>query len=384
MFRYKNAKYKSNYLKVRFTAGTDYKAAADNHGKTEPICLHKAECEFVLSLFPGEHTATARYEAGYIGDDTLIGETVVHYAYHNGKIEVCDYDFTPAGNYEIKTHDIPPSFRLLRRRKSTDALHIQTPYKDACKNDTSLYHTTHNLLIEEQPLLEVSSSQNADLQQTEAMEWMDNAAREIRTRLRTTYAEIQNSLYDTGIFLSIHMEDHCVKNPENCIVQGTALQQFHNWSGYFFNLDQSSYDAPEEHRSKSWIKYYDDKVKLFCRAGNVPLSHPLPADHKYCAAANTGFTCNSSYYGGHIMVGAMGIPLTENYYVFINNQKLRIQVPKNLYMRHFPVYNQFFPYYMLPICNMHNNTNYCHITMYAHHNEDLLQLICFRADLLYK
>lgn len=255
MFRYKNAKYKSNYLKVRFTAGTEYNAAADNQGKTEPICLHKAECEFVFSLFPGKHTATARYEAGYIGEDTLIGETIVHYAYHNGMIKVCDYDFTPADNYEIKTHDIPPSFRLLRRCKSTDELHTQTLDKEACKNDTSLYHTTHNLLIEEQPLLDVSSSQNANLQQTAAMEWMGDAARGIRAQLRTTYAEIQNSLYDTNIFLSIHLEDHLSNHPANNIVQGTYSIIYPKWSGYFFNLDGSSDDDPEEHSGKSWIKY---------------------------------------------------------------------------------------------------------------------------------
>lgn len=58
-------------------------------------------------------------------------------------------------------------------------------------------------------------------------------------------------------------------------------------------------------------------------------------------------------------------------------------MPVNPYIPFNHVYNQYVPYYMLPICNNHNNTSRCNITMFAHHKEDLMELKGFRANLIY-
>lgn len=370
MFRYKNAKHKSNYLKVRITAGTDFESSDDNH-TVETVCLRRQECELVFSLFPGDHTVSARFVAGTIGEDTLVGETVVHYTYRNRTILVCDYDFVPCGYYRKTAGDTQPAFRLYRKRKLT------------------------NGYDEEQPLFEISSGQDIELKNGTDSAWMTDAQKGIRRQLRTTYTELQDALYDTDIALTIHMKDELETDANGRVVGGTWQGVQTNFQDYFYNVDGSSSDKPEESSYPGgWLAYYDDKVWEYCRNHHRQPVHNV-ANHQYCAAPGQYYICTvatayfpNPYVGGHVLINLLTNTQIFNRRNAISgtqaalttglaraNHQITLNPPGSR-----PRYDQNFTYYMLPICNCHNNYHHYNVVMYASHLEDLLILQGFRAD----
>lgn len=364
MFHYKNAKHKSNYLKVRITAGTDFESGADNH-TGETVCLRRQECELVFSLFPGDHTVSARFVAGNIGEDTLIGETAVHYTYRNQTIQVCDYDFVPCGYYRKTAGDIQPAFRLYRKSGNADGYG------------------------EEQPLFEISSGQDIELKNGTGSAWMTDAQKGIRRQLRTIYTELQDALYHTDIALTIHMDDELETDANGTVVGGTQHGVQTNFNSYFYNVDGSSEDNPEESSSYpgGWLAYYDNTVQAHYRNLPFPPAHNV-AGHQYCAAPGQYLACTlptsrRPYVGGHVLINLH----TQNRMVNRGTHVLLItgldraahQIPLNPPGSR-PRYDQNFTYYMLPICSHHNNWNYYDVVMYASHLEDLLVLRGFRAD----
>ncbi len=360
MFRYKNAKYKSNYLKVQITAGTDYEAESNSNGITEPVCLHKTECTLVFPLFPGEHTISARCEAGNIGNEPLVGETVVHYKYQDGNINVCDYDFIQKDCCEKNQYDTPPVFRLLRKQNHAGRFG------------------------EEQPLLEVSSRKDVQIIQNST--WMHEAAAGIRAQLRTIHSEIKNALFDTGIYLTVHMEDVIEEDITGNAFTGTYLGITHNWQNYFYNICDSTHDLPENrHFAGGWIAYYHAKVIAYCNANGLTPSHNV-ANHRYCAAYLAAFGCTPSssstaFVGGHILTQLRNYAHMTNTIASVAYTPLTKdghEMPRNRYVRGGQKYVQNEEYYMLPICKKHNNTY--NVIMYPNHAEDLLHLIGFKPN----
>lgn len=364
MFRYKNAKHKSNYLKVRITAGTDFESGDDNH-TGEVVCLRRQECELVFSLFPGDHTVSARFVAGTIGEDTLVGETAVHYTYRNHTIQVCDYDFVPCGYYRKTAGDTQPAFRLYRKREHA------------------------NGYSEEQLLFEISSGLDIDLKNGTGSAWMTDAGKGIRKQLRTIYTELQDALYDTNIALTIHMEDELKTDDNGRVVGGTWIGVQTDFSDYFYNVDESTDDEPEESSSYPgrWLGYYNDKVLQYCLDHHRQPVHNVTG-HRYCAAPNQYLTCTPStsrraYVGGHVLINldSRNIQVRRRTHTLLVTGLDRTvhQIPLNPSGPK-PRYDQDFTYYMLPICSHHNNYNYYDVVMYANHLEDLLILQGFRAD----
>ena len=370
MFRYKNAKHKSNYLKVRITAGTDFESGANNH-TGETVCLRRQECELVFSLFPGDHTVSARFVAGNIGEDTLIGETAVHYTYRNQTIQVCDYDFVPCGYYRKTAGDIQPAFRLYRIREHA------------------------NGYGEEQPLFEISSGQNIELKNGTGSAWVADAGKGIRRQLRTIYTELQDALYDTDIALTIHMKDELETDANGRVVGGTWQGVQTNFNSYFYNVDGSSRDKPEESSYPGgWLAYYHDKVLVYCNQNQRQPVHNV-AGHQYCAAPGQYYACTTAtpyfpnpYVGGHVLINLLTNNQIFNRWLIIFCTQAALTTGLNRaghQIAHAPrgsatVYNQNFTYYMLPICNCHNNWRHYDVIMYASHLEDLLILRGFRAD----
>lgn len=346
MFRYKNAKYKSNYIHINITAGAD--EIPINEETDESVCLQQGECTLTFSLLPGNYTASARYEAGTMGEDTLIGETTVFYKYERGKIYVCDYDYVSKGYYEKQHYDTPPVFRLYRKRKNQE------------------------MQAAEQPLLEVSSTQEPGTQKEAAFynkneRWKKQAAENIRKQLRTLYVQMLDSLRDAGILLRVHLDDDIHRDENGNIVGGTIYNAYQGYQNYFYNIEGSRDDKYPSGYS-GWLDCYD---KYITSKFN-PVSHNV-AGHQYCASTNNNLACGRPiFYGGHVFcpnaqwneTNAVTSGGVQYRATTLTRQQHMVQSSSSIYQ-------------MLPICSKHNSTWVYDVVMYAGHVEDVLELTNF-------
>ncbi|MDR3001040.1 MAG: hypothetical protein LBU89_07235 [Fibromonadaceae bacterium] len=370
MFHYKSVKHKSNYVSVKVPAGADYEYV-DSVG--EKLVMQQKEQTLVFSLFEGEHVAKARCVVGKIGEDVLVGETVVHYAYEGGRIKVCAYDYSKTEEergYEAPPHYTRPLFNLYRLNSQNDALMEQQPLFIVYSEDTTP-------LVYNSPLL--------------------NVVLPIKNHLRTVYDRICEILKGTGVTLSSHVDDIVLRDNYTNEINGKAVKIITPFSGYFYNLVGSSsgyspasfrYEPADEplDSSKTWLPYYKEKVSL----NRTPL-HPI---HNYCASSGKNHLCDSTYVGGHVLIETMGISHMTlilsaffscySYIGWISQMNCTMPIETvnfEGYSR-----NRYVPsgsYCMLPICNRANGsgrglTMHTRIMMGNYFFEDLLELKYFK------
>ena len=342
MLRYKNAKNKSNYVSVKIKSGVDLDVPAKNGlGETR---LMSGECNLVFWLVPGEHMASASYDAGVINGKQVVGEVRVHYAYKDERICVCEYDFKHKGYYEAPPHYTRPEFHLYEKTEEDNKLYKREPLLVVSAN-RNVKHTT---AIENTVSVEnIFSAKNREF---------SKALDKIQARLRTVYNKISDALSGRKVFLSVHIDDFIEKDENGTPVNGKYVDKVDNWCGKFINVVGSSRDEPKDIPAgihiTNWIEYYSYRV-----CNNTEYYKTTR-----CASNNYGLCC---YYrqltnniGGHILLNEYAAEVT---YVSSGDGKVYTAGLN----REAHLVNEGGNYNMLPICSRHNSHHKWDVAMYV-------------------
>ncbi len=354
MLRYKNAKNKSNYVSVKIKSGVDLDVPAKNGlGETR---LMSSECNLVFWLVPGEHIASVSYDAGVINGKKVIGEVRVYYAYKNGRICVCEYDFKHKGYYKAPSHYTRPEFHLYEKTEEDNQLYEREPLL-VVSASRNVKHTTaiENVL----PVENIFSIENREF---------SKALDKIQARLRTVYNKISDALSGRKVFLSVHIDDFIECSKDEVPVNGFYVDKCYNWYGKFINVVLSSNDYPEYTTITSWIEYYGDKV-----CGNRDYYKTT-----LCSSYNYGLKCikygnvKKNNVGGHILLCDY-----NNSYIRCVCDDVTV-IKAGISWEDHKVY-PYSRYNMLPICPRHNNYSKWDVAMYVHQNapQTLLYLTNF-------
>lgn len=327
MVRYRYKKQKSNYISVPVTVGLD--AGSPGGENTEAVCLQQRECRLVFALFAGEHTASACFDAGRIGEDRLTGELTVHYAYERGKIRVCGYDYAHQGYFEKRGYHTPPHMQLYRERETGES--------GADGGRERLFSVSGSGLTYDGGMetgngcdrhengtgddaadggyrnaVQETIDGKTDCAAKDA--WLVRAAQAMQKQLRTVYQSIQKCLEGSGISLAVHIQDRLFKDPQTGSLKGCAIGVIPAWQGFFYNIEKSSKD-PYPSGYESWLDYYDKQVIVELAKLQLSVCHDVEG-HEYCASIGYGILCGKDrFVGGHILRGLLQNPGNPSDYV---------------------------------------------------------------------